>query len=101
MCSITGFANKIGAAFGTFLIGVLMTASGFDGTLATQPDSAIMMIRVCYAFLLNLFITCYAIVPVLFYLLGAFALKFYKLDNMKKQMNEDLEERRKKLEQAE
>lgn len=90
MCSITGFANKIGAAFGTFLIGVLMTASGFDGTLATQPDSAIMMIRVCYA-----------IVPVLFYLLGAFALKFYKLDKMKKQMNVDLEERRKKLEQAE
>lgn len=86
MCSITGFANKLGAAFGTFLIGILLTSSGFDGTLATQPDSAILMIRVCYA-----------IIPVAFYVLGAIALKFYKLDKMKAEINTGIEEHRKKM----
>lgn len=85
MCSVTGFANKLGAAFGTFLIGVLLTSSGFDGTLEVQPDSAIMMIRFCYA-----------VVPVIFYVLGAFSLKFYKLDQMKAQISAEIEERRKK-----
>ncbi len=86
MCSITGFANKLGAAFGTFLIGILLTSSGFDGTLDVQPDSAIMMIRVCFA-----------IVPVLFYVLGAFALRFYKLDKMKAEINKGIEEHRKNM----
>lgn len=86
LSSVVGFMNKIGAAFGTFLVGILLTASGFDGTLAVQPDSAIMMIRICYA-----------LVPTVFSLLGAFALVFFKLDKMKPQMSAELEESRKKL----
>lgn len=86
LSSVTGFANKIGAAFGTFLTGILLTMSGFDGTLTTQPDSAILMIRACYS-----------LVPMAFFLLAAFALKFYHLDKQKTQINADLEERRKKL----
>lgn len=86
LASIVGFANKIGTAFGTFLTGVLLTMSGFDGTQATQPDSAILMIRACYS-----------LVPMAFFLIAAFVLKFYKLDKMKPQINADLAERRKKL----
>lgn len=89
MCSVTGFANKLGAALGTFLIGVLLEAAGFNGAEAAQPDSAISMIRFCYA-----------IVPVIFYVLGAISLKFYKLDKMKEQINADLEERRKERAEA-
>ena len=45
MGSLTGLANKIGSAFGGFLRGILMSVSGYDGTAAVQPDSAILMIR--------------------------------------------------------
>ena len=90
LCSITGFANKLGAAFGTFLIGILLTSSGFDGTLAAQPDSAVMMIRVSYA-----------LVPVFFYVFGAFALRFYKLDKMKAEINAGIEAHRRDIAEKE
>lgn len=90
LCSITGFANKLGAAFGTFLIGVMLTSSGFDGTLAVQPDSAVMMIRVSYA-----------LVPVFFYVFGAFALRFYKLDKMKAEINAGIEAHRRDIAEKE
>ena len=46
MGSLTGLAGKIGSAFGGFLMGVLMSASGYVGGADVQVDSAIMMIRV-------------------------------------------------------
>jgi len=81
--SVVGLGNKLGAAFGTFLIGILLTSAGFDGTLAVQPDSAVMMIRLCYA-----------IVPVIFYVLGGISLNFFKIDKMKEEITRVNEERR-------
>ncbi len=83
LTAVTNFSNQFGGALGTFVIGWLLAIAGFDGNLAVQPDSALSMIRLCYAF-----------APVFFNLLAAFALSFYKLDKLKPQMVKDLAERR-------
>ncbi|MGN1022265.1 MAG: MFS transporter [Lachnospiraceae bacterium] len=76
MGSVTGFANKIGQALGTFLLGVLLTSSGFDGTLDVQPASAIWMIRCVNAFL-----------PAVFMILGSICLHFYRIDQKKEEIS--------------
>lgn len=45
MGSLTGLASKIGSAFGGFILGILMSMSGYDGTAAVQTGSALLMIR--------------------------------------------------------
>ncbi len=45
MGSLTGLAGKIGSAFGGFVLGILMSLSGYDGTAAVQTDAALLMIR--------------------------------------------------------
>jgi Na+/melibiose symporter-like transporter len=40
---------KIGQAVGAGLLGILLGAAGYDGTLAAQPDSAFTMIRLVYS----------------------------------------------------
>lgn len=87
--SIVGFATKVGTAAATVAVGWLLSLSGFDGALETQPDSAIMMIRVLYA-----------IAPTVLYLLGGFVLGFFTIDEKKEQINADLAERRKHLTEA-
>ncbi len=81
--AVTGFANKIGSAFSSFIGGILLTAAGFNGALEVQPDSAILMIRVVQS-----------IVPAIFTVLAGISLFFYKIDKVKTQMMEDLEARR-------
>lgn len=81
--SITGFANKIGAAAGVFLSGLLLEFAKFNGTLTSQPSSAIWMLR----FMLG-------ILPVIFAVIIILCLQAYKLDKMKDQMEYDISERR-------
>ena len=50
MAAVANFLNKIGSAFGSFLLGIMLTAGGYDGTLDVQPDGAIMMIRLLFSF---------------------------------------------------
>ena len=83
LSSVTGFANKIGAAFGTFIVGVLLTAAGFDGTLEVQTAAADNMIRFIYAW-----------IPAIFATIACVALHFYTLDKKKAQISADLVERR-------
>lgn len=80
MTSITGFANKLGSAFGAGLLGILLSLSGFDGMQEVQPDSAIMMIRLLAS-----------LIPMAMYLVLAFVLKFYKLDDLMPQIKQDIE----------
>lgn len=51
--SVSGFAMKLGSAFGSALMGFLMGASGYisDAAATTQPDSAISMIYFIFAVL--------------------------------------------------
>ena len=51
MAAATNFTVKIGQALGAFLLGIILSMSGYDGALAAQPDSAIMSIRVLCSFI--------------------------------------------------
>ena len=82
MGSLTGLAGKIGNAFGGFLMGVLMSASGYVGGAAVQVDSAIMMIRVLAS-----------VAPLALMLVVAVILRFYTVDKQMPQIKQDLEAR--------
>lgn len=49
VASVINFIGKVLQAFGGFIFGVLLSASGYDGTLSVQPDSAVTMIRLSYS----------------------------------------------------
>lgn len=49
LASAVNFLCKIGTALGSFLLGVMLSVGGYDGTAAAQTESAQMMIRVNYA----------------------------------------------------
>lgn len=49
LASAVNFLCKIGTAIGSFLVGALLSAGGYDGTAAVQPESAQLMIRISYA----------------------------------------------------
>ena len=84
--SVTGFTSKIGAAIGSGVMGILLSISGYTGNVATQPESADLMIRLLFS-----------IIPLVLYLLVALTLKFYKLDKLMPQIRKDNEERRNQM----
>ena len=49
--ALSNFFGKVFTAFGSFILGILLTAGGYVGTQATQSDSALMMIRMLYSFI--------------------------------------------------
>ena len=51
MFSCTSLGVKVGGGLGTALSGWLLAASGYDGDLKVQPDSAIQMIYIMYVWL--------------------------------------------------
>lgn len=77
LSSVTNFAMKVGQAFGTLMVGMLLGLAGFNSELSTQPGSALMMIRLLYS-----------LIPTAIYLLAAFILRFYKIDKLKPQIDE-------------
>lgn len=86
LSSITSFATKVGAAAGTGLLGVMLSVSGYTGSVATMTDSAYMMIRMLFS-----------LIPMALYILVAIALLFYKLDNLIPQIRKENEQRRKEV----
>ena len=50
MAAVANFLNKIGSAFGSFLLGIMLTMGGYDGNLDVQPEGAMMMIRLLFSF---------------------------------------------------
>ena len=69
--AIKGFLGKIGGALGLGMVGWLLQLGNYDGTLTTQPDSALFMIR----FLIGM-------VPVIIFVAIAIMMIFYKVDGM-------------------
>ena len=47
--SVVNFLCKVGQGLGAFVTGALLSISGYDGTLAAQSDSAVMMVRMLYS----------------------------------------------------
>ena len=82
MGSLTGLSSKLGNALGGFLMGVLMSASGYVGGADVQVDSAIMMIRVLAS-----------VAPMALMLVVAVILRFYTVDKQMPQIKQDLEAR--------
>ncbi len=52
---VSGFTSKVMGGVGTGLTAILISAAGFISTkgneVVTQPDSALLMIRMCYSLL--------------------------------------------------
>ena len=85
--AITGLGSKLGSAFGTFILGALLSMAGYistsDDVTVDQPGSALFMIRIIMSFL-----------PALLYLLVAIACGCYGLDKKIGGIREELEVRR-------
>ncbi|SCP94840.1 probable glucitol transport protein GutA [Anaerobium acetethylicum] len=77
--SFRNFVNKCGNGLGGLLFGVMLEASGYVGTAATQPDSAIMTIRLAIG-----------VVPAIMYLIvGVLMLAYGRLDKLMPQIERD------------
>lgn len=53
--SATNFLCKVGQGLGALLIGLLLSAGGYDGQLAAQSESALFMVRLSYSIIPALF----------------------------------------------
>ncbi len=85
---VSGFTSKVMGGIGTGLTAILISAAGFISTkgneVVTQPDSALMMIRICYSLL-----------PMLCMLLiAACGFHFRKLTKRMPQIQEELAARK-------
>lgn len=82
----TSFTMKIGQGIGTAMIGWILAMGSYDGTLATQSDSAIGSILTLTVYLpFVLFVACYLL------------LRKYDLDKKYPQIVKDLEDRKNKV----
>lgn len=67
---LSNFMTKFGGALGSFITGILLSAGGFISSVAgqtvTQPDSALMMIRVDFALVPAALLTIIAICALAF-----------------------------------
>ena len=48
MYSCTSLGVKLGGGLGTAVAGLMLAASGFDGSLAVQPESCMQMLYLMY-----------------------------------------------------
>lgn len=49
LAAVANFLNKLGSAFGSFLLGIMLDLGGYDGKLSVQPDGALMMIKIVFS----------------------------------------------------
>lgn len=74
MSSAVNFLCKVGSGVGSFLLGVLLSMGGYDGSLAMQSDSALFMIWLLYS-----------LIPIIFMAIMIWtAVAFGPLDRMQK-----------------
>lgn len=83
LSAVNGFAQKVGAGLGAGMLGILLGMSGYDGMLAAQPTSAIVMIRLLFS-----------LIPAALYVLVYFACHLYTLDKIKPEVQRVNAERR-------
>lgn len=81
---VTGLGQKLGSAFGAFILGVLLNMAGYISTaedvIVDQPSSALLMLRLLMS-----------LIPAALYLLTAISIKFYGLDKRIGKIREELE----------
>ena len=80
---MNGFATKVGAGIGAGILGILLGAGGYDGTLAVQPASTITLIRMMST-----------MVPAVMYIFVFFIFNFYALGRKMPEIQKANEARR-------
>ncbi|MDR2052626.1 MAG: MFS transporter [Treponema sp.] len=83
MAAVNNFSGKIGNAFGAGLLGILLGASGYNGTVKVQNDSVLFMIRCLYS-----------LIPMTAYIIMFIFTRLYKLEKLLPQIEKETEERR-------
>ena len=83
MGSLNGLASKIGAAVGTGLLGILLTSTGYSGSVETALPSTITLIRMLYS-----------LIPAALYIVLFIILQFYKLGKLMPQIRKENEANR-------
>ena len=78
--SAASVGNKLGSGLGSALIGLALSAAGYDGLQAVQTASAISCIRVVFV-----------VLPLVLYVLLLVLMYFYKLDAQLPQIREELD----------
>jgi probable glucitol transport protein GutA len=81
--SLRGFAEKVGAALGAALVGILLSAAGYTGAVETATEAATVMIRMLYT-----------LIPAVVYAVLFVLLRFYKLEKIIGQVRKENGERR-------
>lgn len=84
--SASSFGMKIGIGLGTAMVGWILALGHYDGTLAIQPDSAMISILV-----INIYL------PLILFIFTYLLLRIYTLDEKYPQIVKELEERKNKL----
>jgi Na+/melibiose symporter-like transporter len=85
--AIKGFANKLGGALGSGLLGVMLFIGGFNEELEVQTSSANLSIAALYG-----------LIPCILFVLVAVILQFYTLDKKMPEIRAALEERKSEAE---
>jgi GPH family glycoside/pentoside/hexuronide:cation symporter len=80
--AVVGFCNQVGIAISSGLIGLIMMAVGYDGTLAAQSDASSTAI-----------VWLYSLIPAAFCLVCLLILRMYNLEKMLPDINRDLTEK--------
>ena len=78
MGALFGLTSKIGGAFGGFVLGALLSLVHYDGTLAVQPASSILAIRLLAS-----------VVPLIFYIVIVILMRMVKLDEKVKNFSHE------------
>ena len=78
--SAASVGNKLGSGLGSALIGLALSAAGYDGLQAVQTASAVSCIRVVFV-----------VLPLVLYVLLLVLMYFYKLDAQLPQIREELD----------
>ena len=78
--SAASVGNKLGSGLGSALIGLALSAAGYDGLQAVQTASAVSCIRVVFV-----------VLPLVLYVLLLVLMYFYKLDSLLPQIREELD----------
>jgi Na+/melibiose symporter-like transporter len=80
--AVVGFCNQVGVAVSSGLIGLIMMAVGYDGTLAVQSGASYTAI-----------VWLYSLIPAAFCLVCFLILRMYNLEKMLPDINRDLTEK--------
>ena len=80
--SAASVGNKLGSGLGSALIGLALSAAGYNGLQAVQTESAISCIRVVFV-----------VLPLILYVLLLVLMFFYKLDAQLPQIRKDLDQK--------